>query len=189
VYKYLYVKNILTLNIMSVDTLDDDIDKIINDVNVEQLGASLTAKCEAVPALDPQREKLICVVAGGNSKKYLGKIFSTTEIEDLDDKEILKLYARYEAHLGGLITRTLNKQMISAYTKGVQAACPSAKLKLDDIDKLNKNLSESPFINLALTSLTCMLYHQYGNLLAPVEAALITSNHLSPIAESKSETS
>ena len=44
---------------------------------------------------------------------------------------------------------------------------------------LTTNLSEGPFIDLALSSLTCKLYHEYGHLLAPIEAAIITSSHLS----------
>ena len=42
-------------------------------------------------------------------------------------------------------------------------------------------MSEGPFIDLALSSLTCKLYHEYGHLLAPIEAAIITSSHLTPL--------
>ena len=51
------------------------------------------------------KEKLIQVVAGGKSRRYLGKTFSTKEIEQLDEEALRKLYARYEAALGGLITK------------------------------------------------------------------------------------
>ena len=45
------------------------------------------------------KERLIQVVASGKSKFYLGKNFSTDEIESLDEKEITKLYGRYESNL------------------------------------------------------------------------------------------
>jgi hypothetical protein len=147
--------------------MSDDIDKIVDECMTEQNDASSVMK-----------ERLIGVVAGGNSKEYLGKSISSSEIENLDDKEITKLYARYEAYLGGQITRTLKKHMICAYTKGVELICPSVNMKLFEMNKMNDELNDGPFIDIALTSLTCKLYHQYGHLLAPIEAALITSNHL-----------
>ena len=57
------------------------------------------------------KEKLIQVVAGGKSRRYLGKTFSTNEIEQLDEEALRKLYARYEAALGGLITNKLKKNI------------------------------------------------------------------------------
>ena len=48
-------------------------------------------------------------------------------------------------------------------------------------------MSEGPFIDLALSSLTCKLYHEYGHLLAPIEAAIITSSRLTPL-EAAAET-
>jgi hypothetical protein len=176
--KYLNVKNMLT---KIYRTMNDDIDKIINDVSNlghNEVGVDQPSTLTGYNGGAIEKERLIGVVAGGNSKEYLGKNLSSSEVENLDDKEIVKLYARYEAYLGGLITRTLKKHMICAYTKVVQLACPSVNLKVNDVDKLNESLNEGPFVGLALTSLTCKMYHQYGYLLAPIEAALITSNHL-----------
>ena len=42
-----------------------------------------------------------------------------------------------------------------------------------------ETLSERP-IRQPLSSLTCKLYHEYGHLLAPIDAAIITSSHLTP---------
>ena len=66
------------------------------------------------------KEKLIQVVAGGKSRRYLGKTFSTKEIEQLDEEALRKLYARYEAALGGLITNKLKKHMCYAYSRAVR---------------------------------------------------------------------
>ena len=50
---------------------------------------------------DKTKERLIQVIASGKSKFYLGKQCTTDEIETLNDKELAKLYGRYEAVLGG----------------------------------------------------------------------------------------
>ena len=51
--------------------------------------------------------------------------------------------------------------------------------KIEDIGGLTTSLGDGPFIDLALSSYTCKLYHDYGHLLAPIEAAIITSGYLS----------
>ena len=127
-----------------------------------------------------QVEKLIQVVAGGKRKRYLGKVMTTKEIEQLNDEEIQKLCARYEAVLGGLITNKLTTHMCYAYSRALSFICPTLNFKVEDIVKLTTTLSEGPFIDLALCSLTCKLYHEYGHLLAPIEAASITSSYLTP---------
>ena len=104
---------------------------------------------------------------------------TTKEIEQLDEEEIKKLYARYEVVLGGLITRQLKHHMCFAYSRAVSFICPTLNCEIKDIPGLTTSLSEGHFIDLALSSLTCKLYHEYGHLLAPIEAAIITSSHLS----------
>ena len=110
-----------------------------------------------------------------------GKTFSTNEIEQLDEEAFRKLYARYEAALGGLITRQLKKHMCYVYSRAVRFICPTLNFEVKDIVGLSTSLNEGPFIDLALSSLTCKLYHEYGHLLAPIEAAIITSSHLTPL--------
>ena len=153
-----------------------DIDKIINDTLMNDLQKN--------PQKDKTKERLIQVIASGKSKFYLGKQHTTDEIETLDDKELLKLYGRYEAVLGGLITDTLKTHMCSAYTKVVEFLCPTlskGRLKLQNTSELTENLNKGPFIDLALTSLTCKLYHEYGYFLAPIEALLLTSNYIESV--------
>ena len=133
------------------------------------------------------KEKLIQVVAGGKSRRYVGKLSTMKEIEQLDEEAVKKLYARYEATLGGLITNKLKKHMCYAYSRAVRFICPTLNFEVKDIVGLSTSLSEGPFIDLALSSLTCKLYHEYGHLLAPIEAAIITSSHLTPL-EAAAET-
>ena len=64
-----------------------------------------------VDDITKMKEKLIQVVAGGKSRRYLGKLLTMKEIEQLDEEALRKLYARYEAALGGLITKKLKKNI------------------------------------------------------------------------------
>ena len=71
--------------------------------------------------------------------------------------------------------------MCYAYSRAESFICPTLNCKVEDITGLTTSLSEGPFIDLALCSLTCKLYHEYGHLLAPIAAAaIITSCHLTP---------
>ena len=66
--------------------------------------------------------------------------------------------------------------MCYAYSRAVRSICPTLNFEVKDIVGLSTSLNEGPFIDLALSSLTCKLY-----LLAPIEAAIITSSHLTPL--------
>ena len=70
--------------------------------------------------------------------------------------------------------------MCYAYSRAVRFICPTLNFEVKDIVGLSTSLNEGPFIDLALSSLTCKLYPEYGHLLAPIEAAIITSSHLTP---------
>ena len=88
-------------------------------------------------------------------------------------QEVDKLYCRYEACLGASMTKTLGNSFINLYVMGV--------LKYFNVinpPKLIEDLEEDPFINHALTSVCCELYHKYGMYLAPYTAMLTTARQL-----------
>ena len=172
--KYFQFKKIL-YNIIKMAT--DQIDQLLQDAVQDATLANITADISADTS--KEKEKLILVVASGKSKQFLGKLMTTADIETLSDEDVQKLYARYEATLGGLITRQLKKHMCYAYSRVIQSICPTLNCKIEDIGGLTTSLGDGPFIDLALSSYTCKLYHNYGHLLAPIEAAIITSGYLS----------
>ena len=63
------------------------------------------------------RERLDSVAAGGQAGRYglhaHGKALTASNIEELDDSEIERLYARYEARLGAAMTKRLGLQRSS----------------------------------------------------------------------------
>ena len=159
-----------------------DIDSLLNQVD-ESAEVIATQDNQSK---DKMKERITLVVVSGKSKEFLGKLYSIEDIEKLDEKEITKLYARYEAALGGHTTKLLKKHMISAYTKVAELVFPvisQGRLAVSDKDEMCNSLNDSPFIDLALTTLTSKLYHDYGQFLAPLEGALITSNYVQSVQE------
>ena len=79
--------------------------------------------------------------------------------------------------MGGLVTKSLKKHFISAYTNALGLVLPKT-LRIADREALEESLNAGPFIDLALSKWTCGLYHKWGHMLGPLEAALLTSNQL-----------
>ena len=94
------------------------------------------------------------------------------QIDALDNTEIEKLYARYEARLGTAMTKTLGSAALQLYA-GVAAMF----LPIENQPGLIADLESDPFVGHALSSATCELYHGYGMYLAPLTAALTTLKH------------
>ena len=155
-----------------------EIDQIIDGVMTPEV----TVKSTALVSNETEnlRERLIGVAVAGKSKEYLGKSITSDEIGSLDQKELRKLYSRYEAHMGGVVTNTMKKHFVTAYTNLVGLFLPK-NLAIFDREGLEESLNRGPFIELGLSKWMCGLYHHFGHLLAPVEAVLLTSNHLKKV--------
>ena len=113
---------------------DELIDVLMSvaDLQGQRQGAGLAegAPPAAAPAATPDapqedervqkhRERLAAIAAGGQAGQYglvvRGKAFTADQIDVLDNSEIEKLYARYEARLGAAMTKTLRR---SSYMRG-----------------------------------------------------------------------
>ena len=119
-----------------------------------------------------KRQKLIECVLTGNSKLYLGKVYTEEKINELSDEEVDKLFSNYEAKLSGQMVKSLGKSFINMYSMG---AC--TYLGISNQDALSEDLEKDPFLNSALQRLTCELYYRFGSFLAPLSVRLITSRH------------
>ena len=184
VVNYLRVRSV-TRKVKNYLNMYMDIDKILD--NIEELEVAQPADNE--PAIQPCgaepltgcRERLIAVAASGNAKQYLGKNITTSEIESLEGKELMRLYSRYEAYIGSVMTKSLKSAICGAYTTIVGLLVPSVskgRYMLVEGERLSESLIENPVINLALSTYTCNLYHNYGHYLAPLTAGLLTSGHV-----------
>ena len=105
---------------------------------------------------DTKCQKLLKCVLTGNSKLYLGKVYTEGQLTKLSEKEVEKLFNNYEAKLLGQMVKSLGRSIVNMYLMGVCAA-----LGISDQDALSEDLENHPFINSALQRATCELYFFY----------------------------
>lgn len=161
-----------------------DCDELIDELLSECDGAPAAAPGAATPSAQApgppsqsdtrRRERLAALVAGGQARQYLGKAFTVDQIDALDDAEIEKLYARYEARLGAAMTKSLGSAALQLYAWGASIFLP---IPVENQPALIADLQDEPFVGQALSSAACELYHRYGMFIAPLTAALTTMKH------------
>ncbi len=124
------------------------------------------------------RERLAALVAGGQAKHYglsvHGKTLTVDQVDSLDQGEVEKLYARYEARLGAAMTKTLGQAALQLYASLASKFLP---IPTENQSALLHDLQSDPFVGHALSSATCELYHRYGMFLAPLTATLTTAKY------------
>ena len=121
---------------------------------------------------DTKRQKLLECVLIGNSKLYLGKVYTEEQLKKLSEKEVEKLFNNYEAKLSGQMVKSLGHSIINMYLMGACAA-----LGINNQEALSEDLENDPFLNSALQRFTCELYYRFGSFLAPLSVGIITSRH------------
>ena len=117
-------------------------------------------------------QKLLKCVLTGNSKLYLGKVYTEEQLAKLSEEEVEKLFNNYEAKLSGQMVHLLGRSIINMYSMGVCAA-----LGISNQDALSEDLENNPFLNSALQRFTCELYYRLGSFLAPLSVGIIMSRH------------
>ena len=60
------------------------------------------------PQSDTKRQKLLECVLTGNSKLYLGKVYTEEQLAKLSEEEVEKLFNNYEAKLSGPMVKSLD---------------------------------------------------------------------------------
>ena len=121
---------------------------------------------------DPKCQKLLKCILTGNSKLYLGKVYTEEQLAKLSEEEVEKLFNNYEAKLSGQMVKSLGKSIINMYSMG---AC--SVLGITSQDALSEDLENDPFLNSALQRFTCELSYGFGSFLAPLNIGIITSRH------------
>ena len=124
------------------------------------------------PQLDSKWQKLLECVLTGNSKLYLGKVYTEDQLAKLNEEEVEKLFNNYEAKLSSQMVKSSGHSVINMYSMGACAA-----LGISNQDALGEDLENDPFLNSALQRATCELYYRFGSFLAPLSVRIITSRH------------
>ena len=124
------------------------------------------------PQSNTKHQKLLECVLTGNSKLYLGKVYTEEQLAKLNKEEVGRLFNNYEAKLSGQMVKALGKSIINMYSMG---AC--AVLGINNQEALSEDLENDPFLNSALQRFTCELYYRFRPFLAPLSIGIITSRH------------
>ena len=119
------------------------------------------------PQSDRKRQKLLGCILTGNSKLYLGKVYTEDQLANLSEEEVEKLFNSYEAKLSGQMVKSLGKSIIN------MGACSA--LGITNQEALSKDLENDPFLSSALQRFTCELYYRFGSFLAPLSVGIIRS--------------
>ena len=122
------------------------------------------------PQSDTKGKKLLECVLTGNSKLYLGKVYTEEQLAKLNEEEVEKVFNNYEAKLSDQVVKSLVCSIINMYSMG---AC--AVLGLTNQEALSEDLENDPFVNSALQRFTCELYHRFGSFLAHLSIGIITT--------------
>ena len=67
---------------------------------------------------DTKRQTLLECVLTGNSKLYLGKVYTEEQLVKLNEEEVEKLLSNYEAKLSGQLVKSLGHSIINMYSMG-----------------------------------------------------------------------
>ena len=121
---------------------------------------------------DTKCQKLLECILTGNSKLYLGKVYTEEQLAKLSEEEVEKLFNNYEAKLSGQMVKSLGRSIINMYSMG---AC--SVLGITNQEALSKDPENDPFLNSALQKFTCELYYRFRSFLAPLNVGIITSRH------------
>ena len=124
------------------------------------------------PQSDTKHQKLLECILTGNSKLYLGKVYTEEPLTKLSEEEVEKLFHNYKAKLSGQMVKSLGKSIINMYS---MEACSA--LGITNQEALSKDLENNPFLNSALQRFTCELYYRFGSFLAQLSIGIITSRH------------
>ena len=114
------------------------------------------------PQSDTKRQKLLECILTGNSKLYLGKVYTEDQLAKFNEEEVEKLFNNYEAKLSGRMVHSFGCSIIIMYSMGACAA-----LGITNQGALSEDLENDPFLNSALQRATCELYYRFGSFLAP----------------------
>ena len=124
------------------------------------------------PQSDTKCQKLLECILTGNSKLYLGKVYTEEQLAKLSKEEVEKLFNNYEAKLSDQMVKLLGKSIVNMYSMG---AC--SVLGITNQDALSEDLENDPFLNSALQRFTCELYYRFRSFLVPLSVGIITSRH------------
>ena len=129
----------------------------------------------ALPAADipALREELAILVSTGKCKEAIGVNLTHEQVRRLDEKDVMKYYKRYQAHVGAKTTENMIESFLAFSTKALGSI-----VKLRDTEALQNELKNDYIITKELSSLSGSLALKCGRLLAVANAFFIAAKHV-----------
>ena len=124
------------------------------------------------PQSDTKCQKRLECILTGNSRLYLGKVYTEEQLAKLGKEEVEKLFNNYEAKLSGQMVKSLGCSIINMYSMGTCSV-----LGISNQEALSEDLENDPFLNSALQRFTYELYYRFGSFSAPLSVEIIKSRH------------
>ena len=178
-YAYYRLKKIFYLiSIVMESEILDQLSSLEENVNSEVTKPKRGRRKKADPKINEdndvreRRERLVVCVLSGNSKMYLGKEYTETQINEMDCTNVNTLLNRYESVLSAQMTKLLGKSVINLYSN---IAC--SVMGVGNQQDLSDDLECDPFLNTAMQRFTCDLYYRFGAFLAPLSVGIISGQH------------
>jgi len=148
-----------------------------NDPVIDEVMALLESEPTNTPVLVPSnipalREELAILVSTGKCKEAIGVNLSQVVVHQLDPKDVMKYYKRYETYVGGKTTDSMIDNFLSLAIKGVGLV-----VDIDDPAALKNELKNDFIISKEMSQFFGGLSLKYGGKLALVNTAMITAKH------------
>ena len=141
--------------------------EVMNLLEVEPASLPVAAPGPDIPAL---REQLAILVSTGKCKEAIGVNLRKKQVRQLEDKEVMKHYKRYETYVGDKTTEALIESFLSFSTKAL-----SMVVGLKDSEALRNELKNDYITTNELSALSGGLALRCGRMLAVANAFLITA--------------
>ena len=132
--------------------------------------------------VDYQKESLVILASLGTTKEYLGVEMSLEKIHKLPDKEVEKLFNRYQKVAGQKMANGLVDSVISTATKVISCFLP-----IDDTEELCYDLQNDELVKRELSNIAGLLVVRGGRLVALGSALFQVVRHIKFNRDSDSE--
>ena len=149
---------------------DNVMEEVMNLMEAEPASSPAAVPGPDIPA---HREQLAILVSTGKCKEASGVNLSHHQVKQLDNKDVIKYYKRYETYVCAKTTETLIDSFLSFSTKALGWV-----VKIKDADALHNELKNDYIITKEMSTLSGGLALKCGRLLAIANAFLITAKHV-----------
>jgi len=149
---------------------DPMMDEVMALLEVEPTNVPEPAPTSNIPAF---REELAILVSTGKCKEAIGVNLSQAQVHQLDPKDVMKYYKRYETYVGAKTTDTMIDNFLSLSIKTAGLV-----VKIENADAIKNELKGDFIISKNLSQYFGGLALRYGGALALVSAAMITAKHV-----------